>query len=68
MKFNEDWKRRENNVGANVRYFVKVLKTTEGWVEVSALTASDAKDEAEKLPGVIKALEARDDMEEGDEL
>lgn len=47
-------------MGANVTYRVKVLKTTEEWVEVSAVVDSEAKEIAERLPGVIRVLEVVD--------
>ena len=45
-------------MGANTSYYVKVLRTHTEWVEVSALHEDDARDEAERLPGVIAANEA----------
>lgn len=44
-------------MGANTTYYVKVLKTHEVWIEVSALHADEAKEEAMALPGVVTALE-----------
>src|SRR5262245_20697692 len=47
---------RESVMGANSTFTVKVLKLVEGYVEVSALHQAEAMEEAEKLPGVAKAL------------
>jgi hypothetical protein len=47
-------------MGAEVTYFVKVLKTVEALIEVDAVTGSEAMRKAEKEPGVIRALECYD--------
>jgi hypothetical protein len=44
-------------MGANVPVYCRVLKTHEEWVEISAVTLDDAREEAEHIPGVIRVLE-----------
>ena len=45
-------------MGANTTVYVRVLVTKEDWIEVSAPHLDDAIEKAEKLPGVIRVLEA----------
>lgn len=44
-------------MGAETRYFVKVIRTHEETVEISALTRLDAEHEAMLLPGVVAVKE-----------
>ena len=45
-------------MGSDVPFRVKVLKVFEAEMVVYALTEQDAKEEAERQPNVVKALEA----------
>jgi hypothetical protein len=45
-------------MGANSTIYVRVLVSKEEWIEVSALHLDDAMERANKLPGVVRALEA----------
>lgn len=44
-------------MGAETRVYVRVLKTYDEWIEVSAVTLDEAKEIAEKLPGVARVME-----------
>lgn len=44
-------------MSAETTVFVRVLKTYEAWVAVSAVTLDEAREKAERLPGVVKVLE-----------
>jgi uncharacterized protein YqfB (UPF0267 family) len=46
-------------VGANTRYYVKVGKMVEEWIEVSALTEEDAEQEAIQMPEVITVTDVK---------
>jgi hypothetical protein len=45
-------------MSANTRIYVKVIKMEEIIVEVSAVHLAEAREAAEKMPGVIKVLDA----------
>jgi hypothetical protein len=45
-------------MGAETTVYVRVLKTHEEWIEVSAVTLDEAKFEASKLPNVAAVLDA----------
>ena len=53
-------------MGAKTTVYVKVLKTVEAIIEVSALGLSDAQYEAMKMPGVVTALRAAYNRDELD--
>jgi len=55
-------------VGANTRFYVKVVKPTEEWVEISAVTEYEAAEKASYLPDVIsiKAVKHWSYFEEAD--
>jgi len=46
-------------MGANTRYYVQVVKPAYEWVEVSALTESEAAEKASNLPDVINIKDVR---------
>lgn len=52
-------------MGAEVPWRVKVLKLYEDTVEVDAIHTDEALEEAEKLPGVARAVEIVYDEAEG---
>lgn len=45
-------------MSANTKIIVKVLKTVESEIEISALTLDEAEKKAQKLEGVIKVLKS----------
>lgn len=45
-------------MSANTTVYVRVLKTHEEWIEVSAVTLEEAEREASKLPNVAYVLGA----------
>lgn len=51
-------------MGANACYTVKVLRTVEDTIEVSALHAQEAREMALREPGVVHVLDVRHFMDE----
>ena len=45
-------------MGAETRVYVRVVKAYTEWVEVSAVTLSEAEEIARKLPGVIDTIDS----------
>ena len=44
-------------MSARTTIYVRVLKTYDEWIEVQAVTLTEAREEAEKLPGVVHVME-----------
>lgn len=45
-------------MGAETLVYVRVLKTYDEWIEVSAMGLQDAMAQVAKMPGVVGVLEA----------
>lgn len=46
-------------MGANTRYYVRVVRPVKEWVEVSAITEEEAVEEAKLLTGVISVKDVK---------
>ncbi len=50
-------------MGAETTIHVKVLRTREEWVDISAITRTEAMEKAMCLPGVVAVLETSYDRD-----